>query len=185
MIQWIIDNSEPSKKADVAYITKTQMLISMVAIHTTTMTMAQVIFDLVAHPEYIDILREEIQQVHPDENAPWTKGMIAGLRKMDSFMKESQRFRPPGMVTLNRVVEQQIRLGDGVMLDKGMHIGVAAGSNAMDPILFPQPEEFDGLRFLKIRELPGNDNKYNVSLSSFSLHPSRSLLSRRWLSDYA
>jgi cytochrome P450 len=97
MVQWIINNSDPKDKDDVDYVTKTQMLISVVAIHTTTMTMTQVIFDLLAHPEYIDILREEIEQVRPDENAPWTKTQIAALRKMDSFMKESQRFRPPGL----------------------------------------------------------------------------------------
>jgi len=38
MIQWIIDNSDEKNRDDVAYVTKTQMFISVVAIHTTTMT---------------------------------------------------------------------------------------------------------------------------------------------------
>lgn len=97
MIQWIIDNSDPKDKNNVSYITKTQMLISVVAIHTTTMTMAQVIYDLLEHPEYIDILRNEIKSVKSVEDEPWTKAKIAGLKKMDSFMKESQRIRPAGL----------------------------------------------------------------------------------------
>lgn len=162
MIQWIVDNSHPRDKGNVDYVTKTQMLISVVAIHTTTMTMTQVIFDLLAHPEYIDILREEIQQVKPNEDEPWTKGKIAALRKMDSFMKESQRFRPPGLVTMNRQVETEIKLSNGLVLEKGAHIGVAAGSNALDPALFPDPDKFDGLRFYNLRAQPGNENKYQV-----------------------
>ncbi len=38
MIQWIIDNSDEKNGKDTAFVTKTQMLISVVAIHTTTMT---------------------------------------------------------------------------------------------------------------------------------------------------
>jgi cytochrome P450 len=170
MIQWIMDNCEPSKRSDTYYITKTQMLISLVAIHTTTMTMAQVMFDLIAHPEYIDILREEIQQVRPDSNAEWTKQQIADLKKTDSFMKESQRFRPPGLVTMNRQVETNFKLSNGLVLEKGMHIGVAAASNALDPEYFNDPEKFDGLRFYKLRtDKPGNDSKYQVRTLSVTV----------------
>ena len=38
MIQWIIDNSDEKNSKNTAFVTKTQMLISVVAIHTTTMT---------------------------------------------------------------------------------------------------------------------------------------------------
>jgi cytochrome P450 len=168
MIRWIIENSSVGDKGDIAYITKTQMLISMIAINTTTMTMTQAIFDLLEHPEYIDILRDEILRVKPDEQEPWTKAKIARLRKMDSFMKESQPFRPPGLVTVNRQVERDFRLSNGIVLEKGTHIGVAAGPNAVDPELYEEPLRFDGLRFLKLRELPGNENKYSVGGHRFT-----------------
>ena len=38
MIQWIIDNSDERNGKNTKFVTKTQMLISVVAIHTTTMT---------------------------------------------------------------------------------------------------------------------------------------------------
>jgi hypothetical protein len=97
MVQWIVDNSEGDDGSDTDYVTKTQMLISVVAIHTTTMTTAQAIFDLVSHPEYIQPLREEVLQIQAEGGNEWTKASIAKRRKMDSFMKESQRFRPPGL----------------------------------------------------------------------------------------
>lgn len=61
--------------------------------------MAQALFDLVSHPEYIAPLRDEVQAVKASDGEKWTKAGIAKLRKMDSFMKESQRFRPPGLGT--------------------------------------------------------------------------------------
>jgi cytochrome P450 len=163
MVQWIMENSSPNDKSNATYITSTQMLISVVAIHTTAMTMTQIIFDLLAHPEYIDILREEIRAVKPTEDEPWTKQKIAALAKMDSFMKESQRFRPPGLVTMNRQVEKDVQLSNGTVLKKGSHIAVAAGPNALDPQLCDNPHEFDGLRFFRLRQLPGTEHKYQVS----------------------
>ena len=44
MIQWIIDNSDGKNGEDTNYVTQTQMLISVVAIHTTTMTVSRVSF---------------------------------------------------------------------------------------------------------------------------------------------
>ena len=63
------------------------------------------IFDLAARPEYIQPLRDEIQQVI-DEDGQDTDGdgffklkkmSMTKLRKMDSFVKESQRLSPPGI----------------------------------------------------------------------------------------
>lgn len=65
------------------------------------MTTAQALFDLVSHPEYINLLREEVRKVQAEDGLRWTKASIAKLRKMDSFMKESQRFRPPGLGKLS------------------------------------------------------------------------------------
>ena len=64
------------------------------------MEMAQAVFDLVAHPEYIEPLRDEVKRVRESDGNAWTKAGIAKLVKMDSFMKESQRFRPPGLGTM-------------------------------------------------------------------------------------
>ena len=56
-----------------------------------------------------------------------------------------------------------ITLSNNITLLKGTHIGVAAGANALDPQFFENPDTFDGFRFSKLRSLPGNDNKYQVS----------------------
>lgn len=71
------------------------------------MAATQAIFDLVARPEYIQPLRDEIEQAI-DEDGQDTDGegflklkktSMTKLKKLDSFMKESQRLSPPGIGT--------------------------------------------------------------------------------------
>ena len=71
--------------------------------------MAQAVFDMVAHPEYIEPLREELERVKAEDSKDtWTKASIAKLRKMDSFIKESQRFRPPGLGMIILSISQHL-----------------------------------------------------------------------------
>jgi len=47
------------------------------------------LYDLAAHPEYVEEMREEAEamiEVHG-----WTKTAMQRMRKIDSFLKESQR----------------------------------------------------------------------------------------------
>jgi cytochrome P450 len=75
----------------------------MAAIHTTTMAATAAIYDLAAHPEYIQPLREEIQQVIDEDGQDvdrdgfmkLKKPSMPKLWKLDSFLKESQRCTPP------------------------------------------------------------------------------------------
>jgi hypothetical protein len=72
------------------------------------MATTQAIFDLVSRPEYIQPLREEIQQVIDEDGQDiggdgfmkLKKMSMPRLKKLDSFMKESQRLSPPGVGTL-------------------------------------------------------------------------------------
>jgi hypothetical protein len=60
---------------------------------STVIAVAQVLFDLCAHPEYVDMLRDEASEVLGKHG--YNKQSIAGMKKMDSFMRESQRLSPP------------------------------------------------------------------------------------------
>lgn len=52
---------------------------------------------LAAHPEYILPLREEVERVIESEG--WTKTAMQKIRKVDSFLRESQRFNGIGQST--------------------------------------------------------------------------------------
>lgn len=75
-----------------------QLNYSLGAIHTTSMTFVYVMYDLIERPEYIDILREEIETYWKPGDI-LTKSVLYNLKLMDSFMKESQRLSP---VTLSK-----------------------------------------------------------------------------------
>jgi hypothetical protein len=69
------------------------------------MALSQVVFDLAARPEYIKGLREEIKEVLAEDGydidgegfTKLKKSSYTKLRKLDSFLKESQRLSPPGI----------------------------------------------------------------------------------------
>ena len=48
------------------------------------------LYHLAANPEFADILSEEVEEVVRTEG--WTKVAMGKMRKLDSFMRESQRF---------------------------------------------------------------------------------------------
>jgi cytochrome P450 len=67
------------------------------AIHTTTMTLTNVLYDLAAHPEWADVLREEIERISTEEpDGKLRKKTMPKLKKLDSIIKESQRVNPLG-----------------------------------------------------------------------------------------
>jgi hypothetical protein len=47
------------------------------------------LYRLLAHPEYIEPLRQEVDAVITEEG--WTKAAIDKMHKIDSFLRETQR----------------------------------------------------------------------------------------------
>ena len=70
---------------------------------TRSQSLTHALYHLAANPEYIKPLREEVEQVIKEQG--WTKAAMNKLRKLDSFMKESQR--------LNGVSCSEYRLSRG------------------------------------------------------------------------
>ena len=73
-----------------------QLLLSLASIHTTTMQAAHALYDLCAHPEHFETLRQEIGAVMAEDGG-FHKTTLNKLRKMDSLLKESQRMNPPSL----------------------------------------------------------------------------------------
>lgn len=97
LLQWMTDNAAKSTppKSD-AMIAELCLVVGFGALHASSMTLTNVIFDLATRPEYMPILREEYEQVLRENQA--TNGneasLLNNLIKLDSFMKESQRLNP-------------------------------------------------------------------------------------------
>lgn len=100
MIHWIINHYDKPSDATAASLGEEQMLIAFAATHTTSMNTSYVFFTLAAYPQYIPELRAEIESVIAEENYPdkrLRKTSMLKLKKLDSFLKETQRMNPLGM----------------------------------------------------------------------------------------
>lgn len=75
----------PEKLADF------QLMLSMAAIHTTTISVVTVMYELAARPEYIEGLREEMIAMIEEDGGVLKKSTLAKMMKLDSFIKESAR----------------------------------------------------------------------------------------------
>ena len=60
-----------------------------------TQSFTQALYHLAAHPEYMKPMREEVEAVLADEGG-WSKAALQKMRKVDSFLKECQRYEGLG-----------------------------------------------------------------------------------------
>ncbi len=99
LVHWMVSHYQDLKKVDLEELAEMQMLAAFAAIHTSSMALSHVIFDLAAHPEVVAELRVEIERVFAEESllgGKLQKTCMPKLKKLDSFIKESQRMSPNG-----------------------------------------------------------------------------------------
>jgi cytochrome P450 len=93
LLQMLEDGANGPEKSH-KFLAYTTLAVSFAAIHTSASVPAHLVYDLCARPEYITLLREEVEAMLKEEDGKFTKAGLSRLVKMDSFMKESQRFNP-------------------------------------------------------------------------------------------
>jgi cytochrome P450 len=76
---------------------KTQMTLAAAAIHTTTASVTQVLYDIAARPQFVPELRQEVFEVLERCGGTLTKQALSEMKKLDSWMKESQRVASPDL----------------------------------------------------------------------------------------
>ncbi|KAI9878965.1 MAG: hypothetical protein M1830_010019 [Pleopsidium flavum] len=146
LLQMLHDNARDQDRHP-DFLAYTALAVSFAAIHTSASVPTHLVYDLCARPEYIPPLREEVEQML-EEMGGFTKAGLAKLVKMDSFMKESQRFNPLVFMTFGRVMHSDYTLHDGVTIPAGTIIGVPSHAISHDPSFFEDPSTFDGFRFV-------------------------------------
>ncbi|KAH8651049.1 cytochrome P450 [Xylariales sp. PMI_506] len=126
-----------------------QIMLSMASTHTSTDLLSQVITDIAQHPDIIEPLREEITMALI--NGKIEKESLSQMNLLDSVIKESQRMKPLGIISMLRLALEDVTLSDGTVIPKGE--GVAVSMHRMwDPALHASPHQWDGYRFLRMRE---------------------------------
>ncbi|KAF3015943.1 hypothetical protein E8E14_012049 [Neopestalotiopsis sp. 37M] len=118
------------------------------ALNTSTFALTQAVYDLCMHPEYMADIRAETRAALASENMQWTLETVKKLHLLDSFLKESLRLFAPEGLAITRKAMSSFGLSDGTWIPKGTYIAVAGEGMALDPEFYPDPEKFDGRRFL-------------------------------------
>ncbi|KAK5313775.1 hypothetical protein LTR93_010772 [Exophiala xenobiotica] len=155
MIQWVYDNMSPKQAANPLFQGHEQLIMAFTAFHTTTSALVHTLYDLVARPEYIEPLRDEMRHVLSENDGLLTNNSMEQLKKLDSFMKESQRFNPVDYAVVRRYTTHDMKLADGTLVPARTYVRFATTAMHFDPENVPDPEKFDGFRFSKIRESCG------------------------------
>ncbi|KAL1988856.1 hypothetical protein VTN96DRAFT_7740 [Rasamsonia emersonii] len=184
-VSWLL-NHMPEKQKNAERVGINQMVLSFVSIHSTSTTVTFALFHLATYPEHIEPLREELEQVIKEDglkkdakgHAYLTKSSFQKLRKLDSFLKESQRCSPLILVTGARTCLTDYTFSNGVTLPKGTLVawplwGVynSTSTEFLSPEYNaetgnPGPEVFDGFRFARLREIPGREAKHQAVLTN-------------------
>ncbi|OTA91943.1 hypothetical protein M434DRAFT_75356 [Hypoxylon sp. CO27-5] len=156
-VQWLLDALPENQKRDYYIQGKLQLLLSAASIHTTSNLTTDCIYDLAVHQDMQEILREEAREVLEDDEAWERKDSMGRLKKLDSFIRESQRLS--GNINLHfhlasfiRKVMKPIDLSDGTHLPAGTNLLAPMAGVAVDSRYYSDPEVFDGLRFWKLRQ---------------------------------
>ncbi|RDW65201.1 hypothetical protein BP5796_09893 [Coleophoma crateriformis] len=174
LVHWVIKNFKDPEKVTPEEVGLVEIGVAFAAIHTTSMATSFAIFDLAAYPQYTAELRKEIDSVIAEENYPdrmLRKTSMPKLKKLDSFIKESQRCSPPGMINMGRIVtaKQGVTLSTGHHLPHGTFLGFGApfDKDNRDPpktVLTAESQrplsEFYPWRFSDLRTQPGEQTRH-------------------------
>ncbi|KAL9052946.1 MAG: hypothetical protein Q9162_005063, partial [Coniocarpon cinnabarinum] len=164
LLPWMIETAQGSER-DPDHLVELVILVSLASIHTTSTNAVHCLYDLASHPEYIDPLRQEITQIASSSQG-WNKASYARLWKLDSFIKESQRFNPPSLLSYHRVMQSSHTLSDGTTLRKGSHICLPAYHIQNSPDITPYPATFDALRYHRLRSQNGEGHKHQLTTAT-------------------
>ncbi|KAJ5099680.1 hypothetical protein N7532_006681 [Penicillium argentinense] len=149
-LQWMMDGAEDEQDFDPELLAHHMLLIMSLAItHTSSIALTHTLYDLIARPEYQAPLREEVRRTLQSGWEKATKASFDAQRRLDSFMRESQRFNPPGDLSMHRIVMHPLTLSDGIVLPRGTHICFPSGPMTRDSTFIDDPNAFDGFRWCR------------------------------------
>ncbi|KAI0654469.1 cytochrome P450 [Cubamyces menziesii] len=168
MLQWILEEAVVRQTSDEAIVQRI-LLVNFAAIHTSSNSITHAIYHLAERPEYLQPLREEIEPIIREEG--WTKAAMAKMWKLDSFLRESQRYNGINLFSVMRKAQKDVMLSNGVTIPRGTLVAAAAESTHHDDILYKNAEVFDPFRFARQREAEGESTKHQFANTSVEYVP--------------
>lgn len=170
LLSWMMEIAT-DEESDPHQLAHLEVVMSLASIHTSQMNAVHCLYDMVLRPKCIEQFREEVKRVI-EEDGPWMqwkKTSFTKLKHLDSFMRESQRFNPPSLLSMHRVMLQSHRLADGTILPQNTHVSVPVNAIQNDPEVTPEPDVFDGDRHFKLRQREDEGHLHQFSTTTESI----------------
>ncbi|KAJ3478574.1 hypothetical protein NLI96_g9659 [Meripilus lineatus] len=168
MLMWIMEVAEGEER-EIPALVQRILAINFAAIHTSSMSFAHALYHLAQNPEYALPLRQEVESVVAEEG--WTKNAMQKMRKVDSFLRECQRYHSLGLVSMTRRAVKDFQFSDGTFIPAGGFVSAATMTIHHDNEYYSDPDLFDPWRFADLREEEGEGLKHQMV--STSLDPGR------------
>ncbi|KAI9431120.1 cytochrome P450, partial [Lactarius indigo] len=149
MLMWLMNESKGAERS-LEGVARRMLGVNFVAIHTTSSAMTQILYRLLANPEYVGPLRREVEAVVAEYG--WTTDGMDKLHKIDSFLRETQRVDGLAIVGLVRVALRPFTFSNGITIPTGAFVAAPLSAIHTDEEIYSEPEEFDGFRFARLRE---------------------------------
>ncbi|KAK5063689.1 hypothetical protein LTR69_004395 [Exophiala sideris] len=154
-LQWTIRRARESGipvENDADIIAERILAVNFAAIHTSTFSITNAIFDLLASDPsltYVDQLRDEVSIVLTEDSGTWTKQGVAKLIKIDSALRESSRIGSFLGLGLGRIVvtPEGTTAPNGTFCPYGSKISVPTNGLHNDPLQYPDALIYQPLRF--------------------------------------
>ncbi|KAI6098493.1 cytochrome P450 [Pisolithus sp. B1] len=153
VLQWLIDEKQESSTKQ---LTLRVLTINFASIHT----FAQALYNLAAHPQYVQPLREEVEAVIRQHG--WTKEAIALMRKVDSFLAETLRLEGVTTTSVQRKAMKNLTLSDGTFIPMGTHLSVLTHAIHHDSAVYENPGVFDPFRFSRLHDNESENARHGM-----------------------
>jgi len=154
-LKTVADHPDPAERTPEKLV-KRLMVINFAAIHTSTFTATNILFDLFSSPTAeadVKEIREEIETVLAESNGKWNKDAVAKLIKTDSAVRESLRISTFMSHGMDRMVvdPKGVTMSDGLHLPQGTRIGTSTYSIHHDNNVYENAKTYDAFRFSRVR----------------------------------
>ena len=180
-LQWLIIRAETASdpiERTPTRICQRILAVQLAAIHTSTFTITNALYDLISAPDSQAIcaeLRQEAESVVAEEKGIWTKRGIAKMIKIDSCLRESARIGSFTTTSLNRNVMNPdgLTAPDGSRLPYRTVVATPAMGIHQDETNYTDAKEYRPFRFSEMRQESAIDGGSYIKKANLAFVVSR------------
>ncbi|KAI6039994.1 cytochrome P450 [Pisolithus marmoratus] len=145
-LQWWLDTQQETCPV---MVMRHIFSVNFASNHSLSTTFSEALLNLAGNPHYGQELRDEVEAVVSEHG--WTRGALSKMHKVDSFLKESQRFEGIGDFGFPRKAMSDITLADRTFIPQGTILSFPLYAMHHDDAVYENPHVFEPFRFADMR----------------------------------